>query len=294
MEVPAVMKKGKGPTQKEEETQSPTQPNNEEEGPKEQESQLWWQAVDFEVVLYAMKRRVQFHHLYAGENDPLKLPYLGKQSSTIESVDHTHREEHRYRPTPSATFAALLETGEGGRIRDGVHFLDSPLHDKKKQTKGRFTHPELSTSLKRYWNHGRRTRPGRWARSRTSAMHPEHLSAWELLEGDANAKGAHAYQLWASTGAPAGVKQEKDDEYTYDYNTDEEAVGLETKSEEAVKEEQQEELNPLEWKGGSGKFGLLKDPKSRGSDPANLNYEGGMRNPANTVNGMPNAQTLGI
>eukprot|EP00435_Cladocopium_sp_Y103_P043711 s972_g12.t1 len=92
------------------------------------------------------------------------------------------------------------------------------------------------------------------------------------------------------------AKKEDDDEYTYEYYTAEEDEDeeMEVKPEAESKDDDAEDFKPLEWKGGPGRFGLLRDPKSKSSDPANLNYVGGMRNPANTVNGMPNAQALGL
>eukprot|EP00435_Cladocopium_sp_Y103_P001861 s2500_g1.t1 len=84
-------------------------------------------------------------------------------------------------------------------------------------------------------------------------------------------------------------------EYTYEYTEEEvEEENTEVKSEQDTKEEEDEEFKPLEWKGGEGKFGLFKDSKSKASDPAKLNFVGGMRDPANAVSGMPGAQSLGL
>eukprot|EP00435_Cladocopium_sp_Y103_P069897 s29_g34.t1 len=50
----------------------------------------------------------------------------------------------------------------------------------------------------------------------------------------------------------------------------------------------------LEWKGGRGKFGMLRESSAQAADPAKLNYVGGMRNPVDTVEGMSAAQNLGL
>ena len=39
---------------------------------------------------------------------------------------------------------------------------------------------------------------------------------------------------------------------------------------------------------------MMRDSKAKKDDPKNLNYLGGMRNPAEVVEGMPNAQALGL
>ena len=49
----------------------------------------------------------------------------------------------------------------------------------------------------------------------------------------------------------------------------------------------------LEWKGGTGAYGMLKGSKAKTEDPARLDFLGGMRNPAEVVKGMPNGQALG-
>ena len=46
--------------------------------------------------------------------------------------------------------------------------------------------------------------------------------------------------------------------------------------------------------GGRGNYGMLKESKAKGSNPANLNFVGGMRNPTETVAGMPGALNLGL
>ena len=60
--------------------------------------------------------------------------------------------------------------------------------------------------------------------------------------------------------------------------------------------EQSEEAgqaHSLEWKGGTGAYGMLKGSKAKAEDPARLDFLGGMRNPAEVVKGMPNGQALG-
>eukprot|EP00435_Cladocopium_sp_Y103_P075273 s22_g55.t1 len=70
-----------------------------------------------------------------------------------------------------------------------------------------------------------------------------------------------------------------------------------TDKEDTTKDEEKdkgEDSGKIEWKGGRGKYGMFKESSSKSSDPANLNFVGGMRNPVDTVSGMPAAQNLGI
>ena len=84
------------------------------------------------------------------------------------------------------------------------------------------------------------------------------------------------------------AKPKEEDEYTYEYETEDEG---DTKVE--VKAEQGKvRLKP--WAGGGGNYGMLKESKSKGNNPANLNFVGGMRNPVTTVAGMPGALNLGM
>lgn len=84
------------------------------------------------------------------------------------------------------------------------------------------------------------------------------------------------------------AKPKEEDEYTYEYETEDDG---DTKVE--VKAEQGKvRLKP--WAGGGGNYGMLKESKSKGNNPANLNFVGGMRNPVTTVAGMPGALNLGM
>ena len=44
--------------------------------------------------------------------------------------------------------------------------------------------------------------------------------------------------------------------------------------------------------GGRGNYGMLKETKAKGSNPANLNFVGGMRNPTETVAGNTKAMEM--
>eukprot|EP00435_Cladocopium_sp_Y103_P009859 s2919_g2.t1 len=93
--------------------------------------------------------------------------------------------------------------------------------------------------------------------------------------------------------AKTKAKEEEEYEYTYEtYSEDAEQDELEKKKE--AKAEPPKSEKSLEWKGGRGKFGLLKEQSDKASDPAKLNYVGGMRNPTEAVSGMPAAQNLGL
>ena len=81
----------------------------------------------------------------------------------------------------------------------------------------------------------------------------------------------------------------KDDEYTYEYYTEEE--GSETEVQQDAKEPAS---SSLDWKGGLGDYGMLKESKSKKQDPRALNYLGGMRDPTTVVEGRPTALNLGI
>eukprot|EP00435_Cladocopium_sp_Y103_P032051 s2680_g8.t1 len=114
-------------------------------------------------------------------------------------------------------------------------------------------------------------------------------------EAEARAKAA---TVSSGKPKPKGKAKAEEDEYTYEYcmesGESEEPTKDEIKSEEDTKGEPAEGKHPVEWKGGRGKFGLLKESNARAADPAKLNYLGGMRNPAEVVAGMPNAQNLGM
>ena len=49
-----------------------------------------------------------------------------------------------------------------------------------------------------------------------------------------------------------------------------------------------------DWRGGSGDYGMLRDSKAKSKNPALQNYLGGMRNPCESVKGMPTALSLGM
>ena len=53
-------------------------------------------------------------------------------------------------------------------------------------------------------------------------------------------------------------------------------------------------VTPKPWMGGSGNYGALRESRARGSDPSYLNFLGGMRNPSETVAGMPGSLNLGL
>ena len=84
------------------------------------------------------------------------------------------------------------------------------------------------------------------------------------------------------------AKPKEEDEYTYEYETE----GEEDTKAEVKAEQGKVRLKP--WAGGGGNYGMLKESKSKGNNPANLNFVGGMRNPATTVAGMPGALNLGM
>ena len=113
-------------------------------------------------------------------------------------------------------------------------------------------------------------------------------------------------------------KPNKEEEYSYTYESEEEEAKSEDKSvdpeprtpkteaprtpptkrrsyasppQAPKKQRVQEEL---EWKGGSGQYGMLGSSRSKASDPSRLVYVGGMRNPAEVVQGMPSALSLGL
>ena len=91
-------------------------------------------------------------------------------------------------------------------------------------------------------------------------------------------------------GKPKGEQEADEYEYTYEYTSDKKdtTVKNETKEEgEAAEGGKDTKQEGTEWKGGQGKFGMLKESSSKRADPRNLNYIGGMRNPAEVVEGMP-------
>ena len=97
----------------------------------------------------------------------------------------------------------------------------------------------------------------------------------------------------------AKAKQEKDEyEYTYEYesseSSDEQAQKDAKKDKEDETDDQDVTKDDKAWKGGEGKFEMMRNSKAKRDDPRNLNFVGGMRNPAEVVEGMPNALTLGL
>ena len=119
----------------------------------------------------------------------------------------------------------------------------------------------------------------------------------------------------ATTKVKPKPKDENKEEYTYEYESEEEesASGdppVSTKGEagfttpprtrpapgsppappsKKAKREAEED-----WKGGSGDYGMLKESRAKARDPSRLNFVGGMKNPAEVVQGRPTAMTLGI
>eukprot|EP00435_Cladocopium_sp_Y103_P052216 s2086_g16.t1 len=99
----------------------------------------------------------------------------------------------------------------------------------------------------------------------------------------------------ASQGKPESKSKAKadEDEYTYEYFTEDEeseqATKDEVKSEEDTKVSKREKHRMEDWKGGRGKFGLLRESGAKSADPSKLNYLAGMRNPAEVTAGMPKA-----
>ena len=61
----------------------------------------------------------------------------------------------------------------------------------------------------------------------------------------------------------------------------------------AEEKEHNDNTGNLEWKGGTGTYGMLKPSQAKAENPARLNYLGGMRNPAEVVKGLPVGQALG-
>lgn len=105
----------------------------------------------------------------------------------------------------------------------------------------------------------------------------------------------------ASSKAKGRAKTKPEDEeyeYTYEYESSE---ADEEQNQKDVKENKSaEDVNQgtakddKEWRGGEGKFEMLRGSKAKREDPRNLNFVGGMRNPAEVVEGMPNALGLGL
>ena len=97
----------------------------------------------------------------------------------------------------------------------------------------------------------------------------------------------------------ARAKQEDEEyEYTYEYESseaDDEQNQRDTKKNKDGEDGNQDTTkDDKEWKGGEGKFEMLRGSKAKREDPKNLNFVGGMRNPAEVVEGMPNALGLGL
>jgi hypothetical protein len=86
----------------------------------------------------------------------------------------------------------------------------------------------------------------------------EHIKTKEEVELQTKAESA------ATSKSKAKPKEE--DEYTYEYETeDEKDTKAEVKSEPG-----RVRLKP--WAGGSGNYGMLKESKAKGNNPANLNF----------------------
>ena len=118
---------------------------------------------------------------------------------------------------------------------------------------------------------------------------------------DTVAKEEEVIKTTASSKAKSKAKTKQDAEeyeYTYEYESSEEenkAGREETKGENSpVDAKKVKSEGDRDWKGGSGKFGMLGESKAKREDPRNLNFLGGMRNPAEVVEGMPNALGLGL
>eukprot|EP00435_Cladocopium_sp_Y103_P024496 s339_g6.t1 len=94
----------------------------------------------------------------------------------------------------------------------------------------------------------------------------------------------------ASGDVKTETKEEKEGSGESDAGTD---TMDEDEGTKAAKGEEPQRRS-VEWKGGQGKFGMLRESTSKASDPAKLNFVGGMRNPVDTVSGMPAAQNLGL
>ena len=118
---------------------------------------------------------------------------------------------------------------------------------------------------------------------------------------DKVAKEEETIKTTASSKSKSKAKTKQDAEeyeYTYEYESSEEenVAGREkTKRENSPRDAKKvKSEGDRDWKGGSGKFGMLRESKAKREDPRNLNFLGGMRNPAEVVEGMPNALSLGL
>lgn len=85
------------------------------------------------------------------------------------------------------------------------------------------------------------------------------------------------------------ARPKEEDEYTYEYETEDDED-----AKVPVKTEKDDPKEAKAWIGGSGNYGMLRESKAKGNNPANLNYLGGMRNPTETVAGMPGSLNLGL
>ena len=110
-------------------------------------------------------------------------------------------------------------------------------------------------------------------------------------EPRAKTKEEEAEQAKAESTATSKSKArpKEEDEYTYEYETEDDE---DTKV--PMKTEKDDPKEAKAWIGGSGNYGMLKESKAKENNPANLNYLGGMRNPTETVEGMPSSLNLGL
>ena len=120
-------------------------------------------------------------------------------------------------------------------------------------------------------------------------------------ESDRVIKEEDTIKATASSKSKSKAKAKQDAEeyeYTYEYESSEEERATEkekTKGENSPMDAKKvKNEGDRDWKGGSGKFGMLGESKAKREDPRNLNFLGGMRNPAEVVEGMPNALSLGL
>lgn len=114
-------------------------------------------------------------------------------------------------------------------------------------------------------------------------------SAGDSKRSRAKTKEEEAEQAKAESTATSKpkAKPKEEDEYTYEYETEDDE---DTKV--PVKTEGKDFKEPKAWVGGSGNYGMLKESKAKGNNPASLNFLGGMRNPTEIVAGMPGSLNL--
>ena len=62
---------------------------------------------------------------------------------------------------------------------------------------------------------------------------------------------------------------------------------------ESVKKEDEKEATDLRWKPGSGKYGMLRESQKKEQKLDQQDFVGGMKNPAEVVEGLPTLQNLG-